>query len=102
MSADQTISKAMGLAILGITIAVLPLAAHAQNFPPDVAALIQQFRTDDGLCRGLSPSDPRMQPGCDHRAKVGAELQAKNWCFGKKGQPGMDYRWHVCGPDSVR
>jgi len=67
---------------------------------PDHEALIAQWKEQNSLCRGLSGDDPRTQPACDERQRIGRALYRQGWCYGEKGQYGYQMQWHRCRADS--
>ena len=56
----------------------------------------------DGLCRGWSGDDPHTDEVCAIRNKLDKLLLKMGYCYGKKGQPGYEMRWHRCTKESNR
>ena len=63
--------------------------------------LIAQWREQNGLCRGLHGDDPRMQPACDERQRIGRALDAQGWCYGREDQMAYEMDWHECVSGSL-
>ncbi len=83
--------------LVAITLAAGTALAEEQSRPDQ---LIAQWQEQNSLCRGLHGDDPRMQPACDERQRLGRALDTQGWCYSKKGQMGYQMQWHKCGPDS--
>lgn len=86
-------------AVLIATISAVGASSAKEQTAPE--QLIEQWREQNSLCRGLHGDDPRMQPACDARQRSGRALDAQGWCYGKKDQMGYQMKWHPCGPDSL-
>jgi len=66
----------------------------------DPHKLIAQWQAKNTLCRGLHGSDPRTQPACDERQRLGRELYRIGWCYGETGQMAYQMQWHRCHENS--
>lgn len=86
---------------VAIAVSVLPISTAFAEQTPAPAELIAKWQEQNGLCRGFHGDDPRTQPACDERQRLGRALDAQGWCYGKKEQMGYQMEWHKCGPDSL-
>lgn len=80
-----------------ITIAALMMLA-TPAMADQANDLITKEEHFDGMCRGTDNND-----ACIERQKLMYRLTQLGWCFGKNSQEATyQYRWHRCGPDSMR
>ena len=77
------------------------LTAHGGPPPPQAARMQTQWREQNTLCRGLHGDDPRTQPACDERQRLGRALYRQGWCYGEKGQTSDRMQWHRCHAGST-
>ena len=77
------------------------LTAHGGPPPPQAARMQPQRREQNTLCRGLHGDDPRTQPACDERQRLGRALYRQGWCYGEKGQTSDRMQWHRCHAGST-
>lgn len=83
--------------LLCILIAACANPAQNPNSSQSAALLIAQWNNANGNCRGLSPSDPRMQPACDLRDNVlSPKIEAQGFCYGENAEYGYQQRWDIC------
>ena len=67
-----------------------------------MAALSEQWRAAVGGCRGGTPGTPEQEAACDEWSRIGPEIEALGWCFGKESDVATaHHEWHECGPDSL-
>jgi hypothetical protein len=66
------------------------------------STLVDLWIVANGQCRGGSGDDPRTPAACDRRQALGHQLDALNWCYGRRGEYGYQMQWHRCGPTSTR
>lgn len=86
---------------LAVAVAMLaPAALHAED-EPDAQRLIAEWKEQNTLCRGLHGDDPRMQPACDERQRIGRSLDRLGWCYGEKDQMTYQMQWHRCDGNSL-
>ncbi|MFT3761643.1 MAG: hypothetical protein QM761_03325 [Pseudoxanthomonas sp.] len=91
-----------------LSAAALAACASARQAPaappppaPDPQTLIAQWQEQNTLCRGLHGDDPRMQPACDERQRIGHALYQRGWCYGEEGEMGYQMQWRRCHADSA-
>jgi len=65
------------------------------------AALISEWQSLNGDCRGgRGLKDPATRSACDARETLGAQLNALDLCYGRRGEAEYEMKWHYCGPNS--
>lgn len=79
---------------------LVPGAIRAED-QPNVQALIAAWKEQNTLCRGLHGDDPRTQPACDERQRLGRALYERGWCYGEENQLAYQMQWHRCHANSV-
>ena len=82
-------------------VSVLAGAVVQARAPAGPQKLIVQWQKQNALCRGLHGDDPRMQPACDERQRLGRALYHIGWCYGEIGQMAYEMRWHRCRENSL-
>lgn len=75
----------------------LMIAAPTATRAEPVAALLRDWTTANGLCRGGSGDDPRTQAACERRDGLDRRLAAAGWCYGRPADTGAQRAWQPCG-----
>lgn len=86
--------------VLAVVAMILAMSAARAEDQPDARTLIAKWVEQNTLCRGLHGDDPRMQPACDERQRLGRELYKRGWCYGEKNQMAYQMQWHRCHANS--
>lgn len=81
-------------------IALAPMVSRAEE-KPEAQKLIAAWQEQNTLCRGLHGDDPRMQPACDERQRIGRALDKLGWCYGETDQMAYQMQWHRCHDKSL-
>lgn len=77
-------------------------ACDAASAAPHAEALIEAWREQNTLCRGLPGDDPRSVAACEKRQGIGRDLGRLGWCYGKRDQLAYQMQWHRCEAASLR
>ena len=89
-----------------VRFAVVGLALVAQesiaDSSDDVAELLDAVRRYEELCREMLGNDLHVVAACDLRNQYQKQLNAKGWCYGRKGEAEARMIWHKCQLDSLR
>ena len=91
-----------GLKLSLLAAAALGCAAPALGRDDPIKVMIAAEHDLDVMCRGGSPGEFTTVEACERRDKLVKALSGRDYCFGKKGQAGVDKQWHRCGPTSLR
>lgn len=75
-----------------------PKLANTQPARPDVQ--IERWFALNTICRGAAGAESAK--ACVELENVTAALDKSGWCYGRKNQPTVDFRWHGCTSDSLR
>jgi hypothetical protein len=94
--------KKQGLGLSLLAAAALSYTAPAFGRDDPMKAMISAEHDLDVMCRGGSSEEFTTVEACKARDKLVKALYGKNYCFGKKEQPGADMQWHKCGRNSLR
>lgn len=91
--------RLMGLVATGL-LAALPCASQAQiGTKATDAQLLSAWSVANSECRG--GSDPaKVERVCREREQLSARLEARGYCYGKRGEFGYQATWHRCTPSS--
>lgn len=93
--------RSLTIGAMAMAIVALSIVGASGKEPAKARQLIKQWQAQNSLCRGLHGDDPRMQPACDERQRLGRLLDRQGWCYGKKDQFGYQMQWHRCTPTSL-
>lgn len=74
-----------------------PPLANTQTARPD--AQIERWFALNNVCRGTAGAEG--EKACMERETVAAALDKSGWCYGRKDQTAVDYRWHFCDQGSL-
>ncbi|XYD12283.1 hypothetical protein R1A27_30275 (plasmid) [Methylobacterium sp. NMS12] len=77
---------------LGAFVMTAPNSPRAEPVP----ALLRDWSTVNGLCRGGSGDDPRTRAACERRDALDRRLAAAGWCYGRPGDVGAQRTWQPC------
>lgn len=70
---------------------------------PAADQLVKAWDEANENCRGSTdPESFEMKLECERRERLTGRLSQIDYCNGKKSQGAPEYRWHKCGPGSLR
>ncbi|MFT4163503.1 hypothetical protein [Shinella sp.] len=96
----ERVTRRMAMRLLVAIIVLAPTTLRADDVP-DTQQLIAEWIEHNTLCRGLHGDDPRMQPACDERQRIGRALDKLGWCYGETNQMAYQMQWHRCHDNSL-
>ena len=81
----------------------IPLAAQATPSlnDPAIKKMRAAVETLNDICRNGLADDKAQDAVCDARDQTYQALRQRQICYGRKDQITADWRWHICGKDSL-